>query len=40
MSKGGTTEAAFTVFDKENTNEGFKKGVQRALARAEELGAG
>ncbi len=39
MSKGGTTEAAFNVFEKEDTKEGFKKGVQRALERAVELGA-
>ncbi len=38
MSKGGTTEAAFNVFEAEKTNDGFKKGVSRALARAQELG--
>jgi pyrroline-5-carboxylate reductase len=38
MSKGGTTEAAFNVFNAENTNVGFKKGVQRAFERAQELG--
>ncbi len=38
MSKGGTTEAAFQIFEKENTNAGFQKGVARALERAVELG--
>jgi pyrroline-5-carboxylate reductase len=39
MSKGGTTEAAFNVFNSEETKEGFKKGVHRALERAVELGS-
>jgi pyrroline-5-carboxylate reductase len=38
MSKGGTTEAAFNIFDNEKTNDGFKKGVARAFERAQELG--
>jgi pyrroline-5-carboxylate reductase len=38
MSKGGTTEAAFKVFEAENIKEGYKKGVERARTRAEELG--
>ncbi len=37
MSKGGTTEAAFKEFDKQNTKSGFIEGVNAALARATEL---
>ena len=37
MSKGGTTEAAFRVFENQNTKAGFIAGVQEALNRAKEL---
>ncbi len=36
-SKGGTTEAAFQVFNKEAINELFKRGVNRAYERSKEL---
>lgn len=37
MSKGGTTEAAFRQFEKQQTKEGFITGVHAALNRAIEL---
>ncbi|MBP6396327.1 MAG: pyrroline-5-carboxylate reductase [Saprospiraceae bacterium] len=37
MSKGGTTEAAFKQFEKQQTKEGFITGVNAALERAIEL---
>jgi pyrroline-5-carboxylate reductase len=40
MSKGGTTEAAFNIFESHNTKENFKKGVHGALTRAQELSKG
>ena len=39
-SKGGTTEAAFDGFKTFDVQNGFKKGVQKALDRAKELSLG
>ncbi|MDR2046379.1 MAG: pyrroline-5-carboxylate reductase [Clostridiales bacterium] len=37
-SKGGTTEAALSVFDKTGVKDGIRQGVAAAAARARELG--